>query len=594
MADIFISYKSERRAAAEHLSDILEDHGYSVWFDYALATGSSFSDQIARELEAARCVVVLWCSMSVGSRWVRREARFAQDAGTLCPVFIETVKLPFPFHDEETIDLRSWDAAPEPFSPKRLIDEVARHLGRAPEPDRKALGRFEKTWRRFGAPTLAEFAVSEGVAQQDSAPNFGPVDGDEPPSEDQRLREEQVGVVDDPTTAPPPADTASARAWAEVRGSLEPTRYDAFLATFPECEEATDCRAERLIAIRTAAFAELPRDGYDPSPLKAFADLYPGTYEAFQAAQLIAECDLRIKADVPSDAVRTRWEQEAAVALVSNGEISERCAPHIRKLSIDASDETLFANLKSAGVPLNEVYEDPGVSSWMRVLRPFELSPIARLRSLESLSMRKLPEPDLSPIAGLTNLKELAFTSSKVMDLSPLSDLRGLQKLAFAGSPVTELTPLTGLQLLEELYCHGTAITDLSPLSRLSRLRHLDCAETMVSDLSALSGLNDLERLYVLKTPVSDLAPLKGLQNLETLYVHDTCITDIASLSALTSLQSLTLDNTRVSNLAPLAGLENLQRVSCDDDQVTDWAPVDHVDYVFGRPENWVRKRGVG
>ena len=29
MADIFISYKSERRAAAEHLADILREYGYT-------------------------------------------------------------------------------------------------------------------------------------------------------------------------------------------------------------------------------------------------------------------------------------------------------------------------------------------------------------------------------------------------------------------------------------------------------------------------------------------------------------------------------------------------------------------------------------
>jgi hypothetical protein len=31
MAEIFISYKSERRKAAEHLAAVLSHHGYSVW-----------------------------------------------------------------------------------------------------------------------------------------------------------------------------------------------------------------------------------------------------------------------------------------------------------------------------------------------------------------------------------------------------------------------------------------------------------------------------------------------------------------------------------------------------------------------------------
>ncbi len=34
MADVFISYKRERRNAADHLAHILELNGFSVWFDY--------------------------------------------------------------------------------------------------------------------------------------------------------------------------------------------------------------------------------------------------------------------------------------------------------------------------------------------------------------------------------------------------------------------------------------------------------------------------------------------------------------------------------------------------------------------------------
>ena len=33
MAEIFISYKSERRAAAEHFAEVLKRYGYSVRFD---------------------------------------------------------------------------------------------------------------------------------------------------------------------------------------------------------------------------------------------------------------------------------------------------------------------------------------------------------------------------------------------------------------------------------------------------------------------------------------------------------------------------------------------------------------------------------
>jgi hypothetical protein len=56
-SDIFISYKSERRKAAERLAAVLRLHGYSVWFDYQLVKGSDFGFQIDRRIREARAVM---------------------------------------------------------------------------------------------------------------------------------------------------------------------------------------------------------------------------------------------------------------------------------------------------------------------------------------------------------------------------------------------------------------------------------------------------------------------------------------------------------------------------------------------------------
>jgi hypothetical protein len=68
MADVFISYKSERRPAAEHLAAVLERHGYSIWFDYELIKGRDFGLQISRQVRKAKALVVLWCTRSVESK----------------------------------------------------------------------------------------------------------------------------------------------------------------------------------------------------------------------------------------------------------------------------------------------------------------------------------------------------------------------------------------------------------------------------------------------------------------------------------------------------------------------------------------------
>jgi TIR domain-containing protein len=105
MAEVFISYKSERRRAAEHLAAVLERYGYSIRFDYQLIKGRDFGLQIDREVREARALVVLWCSNSVKSRWVAEEVDLAHELGTLIPVKIEPCELPVGFRRQEYINL---------------------------------------------------------------------------------------------------------------------------------------------------------------------------------------------------------------------------------------------------------------------------------------------------------------------------------------------------------------------------------------------------------------------------------------------------------------------------------------------------------
>jgi TIR domain len=106
MAEIFISYKSDRRNAAKHLSGILDRYGYSVWFDYSLIKGEDFDFQLDRQLRAAKVVVVLWCSMSVESLWVSREASLAAKLRKFLPVLIEDCELKLAHHTSDYVDLR--------------------------------------------------------------------------------------------------------------------------------------------------------------------------------------------------------------------------------------------------------------------------------------------------------------------------------------------------------------------------------------------------------------------------------------------------------------------------------------------------------
>lgn len=174
MADVFISYKAERREAAQHLASVLGAYGYSVWWDYALVAGSDFTRQIETELEQAKAVIVLWCALSRDSEWVRQEAMFAKSRRKIVPVFMEAVEPPFGFQMDHTVSLAGWDGAPaDEAALAPLLRELARLTARAPQRDAEAVRQAETTWRAAGAPSLTDFALGpklERAALPFSAP----------------------------------------------------------------------------------------------------------------------------------------------------------------------------------------------------------------------------------------------------------------------------------------------------------------------------------------------------------------------------------------------------------------------------------------
>ena len=150
MAEIFISYKSERRNAAAHLAKILECYGYSVWYDYSLVKGRDFAAQIDAKIREAKAVIVLWCSKSVRSEWVADEAALAVDLDSMVPAKIEPCELRVDFRRKDYVDLTGWDGAPKSHALDVLLKALEQQVGRAPQPDFTAITEYEEVWRRLG------------------------------------------------------------------------------------------------------------------------------------------------------------------------------------------------------------------------------------------------------------------------------------------------------------------------------------------------------------------------------------------------------------------------------------------------------------
>ncbi len=98
VADLFVSYKRDDRAAVERIIARLTQEGYPVWWDSRLEAGASFGERIAREIDEAKCVIVVWSKASVDSKWVYAEATEADSQGKLVPVTIEPCRTKPPFN----------------------------------------------------------------------------------------------------------------------------------------------------------------------------------------------------------------------------------------------------------------------------------------------------------------------------------------------------------------------------------------------------------------------------------------------------------------------------------------------------------------
>ena len=117
MADVFVSYARNDKARVAPLVAAIEAQGWAVWWDPEITPGQEFDSQIDAELQAATAVLVVWTPTSVGSRWVRGEAREAADRGVLVPVRFEGARLPMDVRAIHTTDLDSWgeDPSSAPF-----------------------------------------------------------------------------------------------------------------------------------------------------------------------------------------------------------------------------------------------------------------------------------------------------------------------------------------------------------------------------------------------------------------------------------------------------------------------------------------------
>ena len=126
---VFVSYARHDEPLAQQVANLLREAGYPVWRDDELPAHRAYSEVIEERLKSASAVVVLWSAEAVKSQWVRAEADFAREAGTLVQVTIDGTVPPMPFNQIQCADLNGWDGDLGGLGWRKLASSLAALFG---------------------------------------------------------------------------------------------------------------------------------------------------------------------------------------------------------------------------------------------------------------------------------------------------------------------------------------------------------------------------------------------------------------------------------------------------------------------------------
>jgi hypothetical protein len=134
MDDIFFSYKHEDRATVELVVGVLQNSGFSVWWDRDLIPGDTYRRTIKQALDQAKCVIVAWSETSADSIWVHDEATRGIARGILVPITLDGVRPPLGFGEIQTLDLTGWSGNQDDPRIRQLVVGVERYVKSSTQP----------------------------------------------------------------------------------------------------------------------------------------------------------------------------------------------------------------------------------------------------------------------------------------------------------------------------------------------------------------------------------------------------------------------------------------------------------------------------
>jgi hypothetical protein len=151
MADVMISYTRADVEKTRILDTLLRNEAIGVWWDDQLTPGVNFTEEIANQIEASACVVMLLSKASQPREWVQGEAISA--GNKLIPIVVEQdLKVLAPVNTKSPLYLVDWEASPpKPDFEKlmrRIRELVAEKNAALPTGSRPLRARFRQSQTR--------------------------------------------------------------------------------------------------------------------------------------------------------------------------------------------------------------------------------------------------------------------------------------------------------------------------------------------------------------------------------------------------------------------------------------------------------------
>ncbi|MBY0565565.1 MAG: toll/interleukin-1 receptor domain-containing protein [Hyphomonadaceae bacterium] len=170
MPDVFISYRKSDADRVRPLVEHMRAAGLDVWLDEGIQPSTSWRAEIAKQLNAAKCVVAVWTEDSVDHEqgsWVMEEATHGLNRKVLAPVRLDLVSPPLGFGEVQYADLAAWSGSADDPRFQHFLGVVQAIVRAEPIPVAPRPTHFEAPGIKLQGVTMQNVNIRVGVRDED-------------------------------------------------------------------------------------------------------------------------------------------------------------------------------------------------------------------------------------------------------------------------------------------------------------------------------------------------------------------------------------------------------------------------------------------